>query len=45
VRYWEAQVHGGVTLKDIDTVYFSRRPDAITRELLEDNNINWVVEQ
>jgi hypothetical protein len=40
-RYIEAQVHGGVTVADIQEVVFSRTPTAATQDALDKLNIPW----
>lgn len=42
--YVEAQVHGGVKLKDIDRVIFSKTPSASTMKLLDKKGIRYEIQ-
>lgn len=41
--YAEAQIHGGVTLDDIDEIIFPTTPSAATRKKLDDAGVKWRV--
>ena len=39
--YTEAQIHGGVTLSDVQTIYFKNSPNKGITEFLNENKIKW----
>jgi hypothetical protein len=41
--YAEAQIHGGVTLDDIDEIIFPTTPSAAVRKKLDDSGVKWRV--
>jgi hypothetical protein len=43
--YIEAQVHEGVTVKDIDSIIFKKRPDKIVTDQLDAAGIKWEVKK
>ena len=43
VDFWEAQLHGGVRVEDIEKVFFGKAPDSITKEFLKKAKIKWSV--
>ena len=43
VGYWEAQIHDGVEVSDIEEVFFSSNPGADMKKRLKDLDIKWSV--
>lgn len=41
--YTEAQIHNGVSIKDIDEIIFKNKPSSTLINKLKDNNVNWRV--
>lgn len=41
--YIEIQVHGGITLSDIDTIYLPYQPDSALRKRLRSSGVDWKV--
>ena len=43
--YWEAQVHGGVQVSDIDRIVFAEQPSIAATTLLESRGISWSIKE
>ncbi len=40
-HYWEAQIHEGISLDDVDKIYFPRTPSVETLKLLKRKKVKW----